>query len=64
MNKLSDGETFKDFADLIKFLEERAEEYPYLDDLPILIVEECTRPFIVMGPNHFKEQEKRVVGDV
>lgn len=52
-----------DVAELIQFLEELAEEYPYLDEYKILIVEESTEPIIVMNPAEFLKLQKRVLGE-
>lgn len=63
LNEPTDGEEIDDVGELIKCLEDLAESIPYLDpDYKILVLEECETPFIVMGPKHFTELEKKVLG--
>jgi len=63
MRENEDGEEIKSFEELIRLLEEEAEEYPYIDDYPILIVEESKRPIIIMSPSEFEKLEKRILGE-
>lgn len=50
--------------ELIEYLEELAESYPYLDpDYDILVLEGSKKPIIIMSPEEFIKLERRVLGE-
>jgi len=59
-----DDEVIESFGDFIHYLESQAKHLPYLDDYPILVVDESTKPFIIMNIEEFKKLQRKVLGDV
>jgi hypothetical protein len=60
---MSGEEEITDMKKLIEYLQSLSEDIPYLDpDYKILVINECTVPFIVMSPKDFIELERRIVG--
>ena len=59
----NEGEREVTFLDFLRLCESKAQPYPYLDpDLDILVVEECVKPIMIVGPDFFRELEKKIIG--
>jgi len=49
--------------EIINILFDMAEDHRYLDDYPILIVEESIKPFIIMDRREFEKRIKELTGE-
>ena len=61
--KHNDDDEIDNIEDLIKYLEDEAESYPYIDpDFDILILDCSNKPIIILSPQEFKKLEKKIIG--
>jgi len=59
----SDDEEIDSLEDLILVLEDLAEAYPYIDpDVEFIILEESSKPILIVSPTAFKTMERKAVG--
>lgn len=49
-------------GELILHLEGMAEPYPYLSDFDILVIEESSKPILIMNLEEFRRFEDSVIG--
>jgi len=57
-------EEINEVTELISYFEDLAESYPYLMDYDILIIDESTRPIVIMSPEEFNKLKRSIVGEV